>query len=152
MNFNPLSSLTHSYVSPRMGLNGFLPARCADKAYEDTANAATRTIRSNGSGQLAASSRSSLYSSSSHNRWRALSGSFILTGIEILERSLPVGMEGGREGGDKYNWHIVQRQKESMCTTHHLYRSPTPSSVYLVSTHCVTNLINWYFSASPPTD
>jgi hypothetical protein len=43
MNLNPLSSLTHSYVSPRIGLNGLRPARWKFKANEDTANAATFT-------------------------------------------------------------------------------------------------------------
>ena len=46
INQNPLSSLMHSKVSPRMGLKGLEPALCWVSAYEDTAKAATLTIRS----------------------------------------------------------------------------------------------------------
>lgn len=48
------------------------------------------TIRSKGSCVLAALSSSSLYSSSSHNLCRVLSGSLSCTGIATLERSLPM--------------------------------------------------------------
>ena len=42
-NRKPLSSRIHSYVSPRTGLKGLLPARKQLDAYADTAKAATYT-------------------------------------------------------------------------------------------------------------
>ena len=53
---------------------------------------------------MAAWSRSSEYCTSSHSLWRALSGSFSVTGIDTRERSLPgdrerVGGGGGGGGG-----------------------------------------------------
>ena len=41
---NPLSSLTHSKVSPSRGLKGLWPARAWQEPYTDTAKAATHII------------------------------------------------------------------------------------------------------------
>ena len=63
------------------------------------------TILSQGWSRPAASSSSSLYCTSSHSLWRALSGSFRETGIDIRERASEKQLhwrEGGREGGSLF--------------------------------------------------
>jgi hypothetical protein len=64
--------------------------RMGISTYPDTANAATYSSCKAGSSQSAALSRSWQCSRSSQSRCSTDSGSFMATGIEILERFLPM--------------------------------------------------------------
>ena len=70
MNFQPLSSRIHSYVSPSIGLNGLVAALVFVEAYALTAKAATYIILSYGLVDSDAWSNNSLYSSSSQSNYK----------------------------------------------------------------------------------
>ena len=69
MNFQPLSSRIHSYVSPSIGLNGLVAALVFVEAYALTAKAATYIILSYGLVDSDAWSNNSLYSNSSQSNY-----------------------------------------------------------------------------------
>ena len=87
----PLSSRMSSYVSPSNGVNDFRRERFGERREErkDCAKRAKWSILRCGRGVVDAMSRWWVYSRSSGRRWRRVVGSFDVTGIAIVLKSLP---------------------------------------------------------------